>query len=156
MPWSYSSDPSSSAKDEVRFLTGDTDVNKPWTLQDPEIQYAVNLYSDHPPVTGRNLLAAAKCAESILARLKQGIANRAVGDLHVTYLSELPIVQELVRTLNMRANLQLVPMTMGGASIADKAGQDADPDRVQPAFKVDGMNKLSDTNDPSVADILGP
>lgn len=38
MTWSYSGDPTTSPKDEVRFLLGDTDIDFP-ILQDEEINY---------------------------------------------------------------------------------------------------------------------
>jgi hypothetical protein len=145
--WTYSGDPISSAKDEVRFLTGDTDVTKPWTLQDAEINYAVTLYSAAPPVIGQNFYAAWTCAKSILAKLKGVVASKSVGDLHIAYVNQLTLMQETVKSLANSANLQAVPVYLGGTSKAEKRAQNADADRVQPAFQVDGMDKVSTVND---------
>lgn len=46
MAWTYSGDPSSSEVDEYRFLLGDTDPEEP-ILQDGEIQYIVDTYTNH-------------------------------------------------------------------------------------------------------------
>jgi hypothetical protein len=156
MPWTYSGDPTSSAKDEVRYLTGDTDVTKPWTLQDAEIQYSIGLYSSNPPVIGHNFYAAAMSAERILGKLRRdGVSAKSVGDLHISYLSELALVQGTIKALWRSANLQGVPVTMGGQSLTDKAAQDADPDRVRPALTIGGMNKIGDA-DASMADVQLP
>lgn len=48
MAWTYSGDPSSTEKDEYRFLIGDTITNEP-ILQDGEIQYILD------NVTGKDL-----------------------------------------------------------------------------------------------------
>lgn len=46
MSWSYSGDPSSCVKDEVRFLIGDTNINDP-AMSDEEINF---LTVNHPSV----------------------------------------------------------------------------------------------------------
>lgn len=43
MSWSYSGDPTSSEKDALRFLVGDTDIKRP-VMQDEEILYLVDTY----------------------------------------------------------------------------------------------------------------
>lgn len=59
MSWSYSEDPSSSDKDEVRFLIGDTDSDEE-LLADEEIEY---LIGKHDSIWG----ACAEACESIAA-----------------------------------------------------------------------------------------
>lgn len=57
MTWTYSGDPSTSPKDEVRFLLGDTDTNDQ-LIQDEEIEYLLTTW-EHP------ILAASYAAEQI-------------------------------------------------------------------------------------------
>lgn len=149
MSWTYSGNPTSSAKDEVRFLTADTDVTKPWRNQDEEIAYAISLYSSNPPVIGQNFYAAAICAESILAKLKATpLGSKRVGDLSIaTAPSTILFYEQTAYRLRQSASLQAVPTYVGGTSISEKEALDADPDRVQPAFKVDGMSNTSPFND---------
>lgn len=60
MTWSYSGDPSSSTKDEVRFLIGDTSSDKGY-ISDEEILYTLMKRKDN--VAG----AAVDCCQSLLA-----------------------------------------------------------------------------------------
>lgn len=138
MGWTYTGDPTNSQVDEVRFLTGDTDRKKPWTLQDEEIQYAITTYPTNV------LLAAAICAESVLAKLKGTVADKRVGDLSITYNNNM-LAEFGTRAyqLRQRATLKAVKPYAGGASKSEKQGQDQDPDRVAPAVKVDGMTMIS-------------
>lgn len=46
MSWNYSGDPSKGDIDKYRFLISDTNVNDP-VLQDEEIQYLLNNYTDN-------------------------------------------------------------------------------------------------------------
>lgn len=63
MTWSYSGDPATSQKDEVRFLIGDTDT-KEQLLQDEEIQYLLT-------TTGLVIVAAIKCCDAIIAKFSK-------------------------------------------------------------------------------------
>lgn len=142
MSWNYSGDPSSSKRDEVRFLTADTDSTRPWTLQDGEIDYAVAKYSSNV------LLAAAVCAESILGKFKAIPQSKTLGDLTLSYVAQFKYYIDLAYTLRQRANLAGVSPYVGGVSIADKKAQDTDADRQAPAAKVDGMNWAAPLNNP--------
>ena len=102
--WSYSGNPKSSAKDEIRFLIADTDKSKPWTLQDAEIQYVIGQYSQNPPTIGTNLLTAAICAETILAKLKALPTSKKVGDLSLSY--DYKFFESVAYRLRQRATLQ--------------------------------------------------
>ncbi len=147
MSWSYSGTPGSSALDEVRFLITDTVETKSYTLQDEEINYAITLYSASPPVIGQNFYAAAVCADIILGRLKGVSASKSVGDLSVDFGAGFKFFDSLAMKLRQRANLQRVTVYCGGLSLSEKAGQNALPDRPQPAFKIDGMNEPSRPDD---------
>lgn len=64
MAWSYSGDPTSSPKDEIRFLIGDTDEADP-VLQDGEILYVLDEHGGSVP---RAAIAACEAAIAKLAR----------------------------------------------------------------------------------------
>jgi len=71
--WSYSGNPASSDKDEVRFLTGDT-CEKEGLILDEEINYAVANQSS-------NILAAALVLRSLAARYSR-VGTVSVGDVY--------------------------------------------------------------------------
>jgi hypothetical protein len=74
MAWTYTS-PLASTKDEVRFLMGDTDQDRPH-MQDEEITYLLTKY-------GVESAAAAACEQ--LAAKYTGLIDRTVGSLTINY-----------------------------------------------------------------------
>lgn len=151
MAFTYSGNPASSARDEVRFLCSDTS-SQPWSVADAEIDYALTLYSANPPVIGQNFRAAAECAANILGNLKGALADASVGDLHASYNNAtLGFYEAAYCRLMQRANLQAVQPYVGGASYSDKQAVDSDSDRVPVAHRIDGMrnpNSDAPANDP--------
>jgi len=146
MAFTYSGNPASSARDEVRFLVGDT-AQQPWSLEDGEIDYAVALYSANPPVIGQNYDAAAECAEQILGKLTANLNDEQVGDLSISFnAGAIKFMQDRAYQLRQRANIQGVNVSVGGLSIAEKEAAYSDPDLVKPAFVVDGMDNPSPFN----------
>lgn len=139
MSWTYTNDPSSSQRDEVRFLIGDTDSTKAWTLQDGEILYAIAQYPNNI------LLAAAVCAEAIVARFKGNArASKSLDDLSISWdTAAFASYKEIANTLRNRANMRGVRVFVGGISRSQKRTTDSDPDRMDTAAKIDGMNKLT-------------
>ncbi len=136
--WTYSGDPRKSRLDKVRALIGDTDATQPWTLLDAEIMSNID---DSP---SNVFLAAAYSAEMVLAKLKSTVNDQKVGDLSVTFNTDmLKEFATRAQQLRSRATLASVTPWVGGTSVSEKRAQDADPDRVQPAFKVDGMSKVN-------------
>ena len=93
MTWSYSADPSSSDKDAVRYLTGDTCYEAQQT-SDEEIEWAIaeeaNVY-----------LAAARVCRSI-AGMYARRADRSVGDLKISYSSIRDQYDTLANDLSAR------------------------------------------------------
>jgi hypothetical protein len=80
MTWTYSGDPSLSAKDEIRFLIGDTNADKQ-QLSDEEVMYIVGL---HPVATGYpNYYGAAMAARTIASRYTDAI-SKSVGSLSLS------------------------------------------------------------------------
>ncbi len=148
MSWSYTGDPRSSPKDEVRFLVGDTNSNKQ-LLQDEEVNYNILYVSPIPPSNG-NFLAAAYCADAIAAKYAF-LVDKAVGDLHISYSQLQKGFLALATKLRARATLLGVRTYTGGESIAEKQTNRQDTDLVQPGVKIDGMNYADpfDPNDPT-------
>lgn len=129
MAWTYSGDPSSSPKDEVRFLIGDTIQADP-LLQDEEIN-SVLAYEPNP------LLAAVICANTIAAKFAR-LADVTVGKTKIAYNQKAEAYFKLADKLEAQANGNLKPIPYaGGISREDKKAQDEDTDRVEPYFQRD-------------------
>lgn len=141
-PGSYSGDPSSSPKDECRFLTGDTGWNgAPWQLADAEIQYQLTIVNPPPatiPASG-NYLAAANCAATIAARYK-GFVDKSVGDLKLSYSQLSKQFEAIALRLRSQAAINAVPFYVGGLSLSTKAANARNRDLVQPAVVKDGQD----------------
>jgi len=139
MAWSYSGDPATSPKDEVRFLIGDTDPTKQ-QIQDAEIMYNIHLvYGSNPP-PNKNFLAAAHCANTIAAKYTNS-TDKSVGDLSISHSQQSKQWQVLAADLRRRATLAMVPVYVGGLSYAEKDANYQDQDMPQSAVKIDGMDK---------------
>lgn len=152
--WSYSGDPTSSPKDEVRFLVGDTNTADQ-QLQDGEISYTISLvYGAQPPASG-NYLPAAYCADAIASKYGRQ-ADKAVGDLHISYSQRMKSFLQLGQKLRTRATLAGVPVYAGGQSIAEKLADYLDSDMPQAALKVDGMSYAAPRNAESSDGTGGP
>lgn len=130
MTWTYSGDPSSSDRDEVRFLVGDTDSGSP-LVTDEEIAYVLT-------DTSSPLQAAARVAESIAARYSRD-ADRRVGNLSLQSSQRAKAFLELASRLRRRASMALGASGWyaGGISKDDKETVEANTDRVTPAFTRD-------------------
>jgi hypothetical protein len=136
MSWTYSGDPATSTRDEIRFLIGDTDSTQDWTMSDEEVNYIATQSTN-------TLLCAAIGAENVASKFARLAQSKSVGDLSVTWGDRRDSFTKLALNLRARASLKVVPIYVGGLSRAEKAAVDADTDRVQPAFKVDGMTRVS-------------
>lgn len=75
MTWTYSGDPSSSPRNELRYLIGDTDTADK-QVQDEELDY-------HLTKNGNNAVSAAIDACEALAAKYARRVNREVGDLRI-------------------------------------------------------------------------
>ena len=132
MSWSYTGDPTSSSKDTVRFLVGDTVSTAP-RISDEEIAFNISL------APSSIYLAAAYSADGIAARSASSV-DKSVGDLKLSYSQQATAFRELANNLRRRATLNTVPVYVGGISVSDKAANDSDGDTVQPGIKIGGMN----------------
>lgn len=132
--WTYSGDPTTSARDEVRFLIGDTNENDP-QLSDTEIDYLLLQ-------TGGNAQSAAlRSVEGLISQYSR-LVDKSIGDLSISYSQRKASYMDLLKMLRRQASLALSSSApyAGGISVSDKLSREADPDRVIPAFKV-GMHE---------------
>jgi len=129
MTWSYlSSEPGSSDRSWVRLVIGDN-TTADQQLQDEELDV---LISDQ----GSKERAAIAAARALGARYARR-ADKTVGRLSISasQISQhyYDLAKELQKTLG-RLTGGADGMYAGGISVADKAAETADPDRVAPAF----------------------
>ncbi len=125
MTWSYSGNPSANSKDQVRFLTGDTDTTDQ-LLQDEEISW---LLGQEPSP----LAAAVRALEALAARFARQV-DKAVGDLRLSLSQKAQAFAARAAELRLRLALASAPYA-GGLSEAEKAAAEGEADLVQPAFK---------------------
>lgn len=125
MAWSYSGDPSTSDKDAVRFMVGDTN-NADQLMQDEEINFAVAR-------EGSALKAAVVIARAIAAKFSRQ-ADKAVGDLRIDLSQKAKAYHALAAQLEQEAGILAVPYA-GGLTVDEKAAAELDSSLVQPAFK---------------------
>jgi len=125
MAFNYSGDPTSSTRDEVRFLIGDTDSTDA-QLQDLEVDYLLTKYT----TAAKAALAACLALASKYARL----CDKAVGDLRISYSQRQKHYLDLAREL--RARVAVRPYA-GGLSASEKESVNDDTDRIVPAFQRD-------------------
>ena len=128
MNWTYSGDPTSSTRDELRFLIGDTDEADP-QLQDLEIEY---LLTQRASTT----LAAVFAAETLQSRYAR-LVDKTVGDLSLKYSQRGEQYAKLAEKLRAQAALSssFAAPYAGGIRISDKLIDETDSDRAAPAFK---------------------
>lgn len=121
----YSKQPASSTRDQVRFLVRDTDTANAFLL-DSEIDW---LLTEEP-----NIYLAAAGAARHIAHKFTGLADRQIGDLRISHRNQSMEFSALASTLEMRGNIRAATPYLGGISISDKETQREDDDRVKPRF----------------------
>jgi hypothetical protein len=127
MTWTYSGNPSSSDKDAIRYLIGDTDTNNQ-LLSDEEIAYELtrsNVYG-----------AAALSCNAIVAKLSRLVDTYLDRDIRANMSQAVKNYQALARNLEFKARLSIAAPFCGGVSVSDKESREQDTDRVSPYFKV--------------------
>lgn len=130
MSWSYSGDPSSSQKDEVRFLLGDTDVANQ-LISDEEIAYLLTKYSSP-------LGAAAHGARAIAAKLTS-VVDEKTGDISVSNSKLASQYRDLAEQLQGQIGETDIMVYAGGISESDVLSNEQDTDRVDGEFEI-GMD----------------
>lgn len=129
MAWTYSGDPSTSSKDAVRFLIGDTDTTDQ-QMQDEEINYLLTLY-------GGDVYTAAIVAARSLASKYARFPDVRIGDYSTSNSQRFNAYLALAKQLEQTQNVGLIHKAKpyaGGISIADKQQDEQNTDRVKPAF----------------------
>lgn len=125
MTWTYSGDPSSTDRDAVRFLVGDTD-NTDQLFTDEEIAYALT--------QGDSYTAAARLARNLASKYAR-YSDESIGDLSISYSQRYKHFTEIAKQLELESSRGVTPYA-GGISVADKATVTADTDRIQTSIKV--------------------
>lgn len=138
MTWTYSGDPSATARDEVRFLTGDTDTTDQ-LVTDEEIAYAIAQEAN-------NRGAAVRVARAVAAKFARR-SDMSVGDLSYSYSQRAKAYYELADKLELDAALYSAMPYAGGITISGKETVENDSDRAPPAFKRGGMDNPASAAD---------
>ena len=135
MTWTYTG-PTTSERDEVRYIVQDTNCDEQ-LLQDNEIDYELlkNSTVDR---------AALSAAEKIARFFGRQATVRDAG-FSVDYAARAKWYWELVKDLRSQG-VGIAPY-VGGISRDDKHSQEADTDRVEPAFTRDQFDHHGDHRD---------
>jgi len=145
MTWTYTGDPTASARDAIRFLTGDTDSSDQ-LVTDEEIAWVNAEVSGSATATTHLYRAGARVANAIGAKFSR-LADQQIGDLRVSMSQKATAAYALAASLNeLAATDSSVPIPYaGGVSVADKRSRDEDTDRVMPFFET---GQFANTTDP--------
>lgn len=142
MSWNYSGDPTSSDKDAVRFLVGDTDEDDK-LVTDDEIEWFLTEFPESP------YHAAAEVAESIAAKFAREVTHSGDG---LSYAAEqlqqnyAELAERLRRQARRRRRSGMGPY-VGGISRRERELADADKDKIPSAFRSE-MHDYPGTRDP--------
>ncbi len=128
MTWSYTGDPTSSNRDQVRFLIQDTD-SEDQLLQDGEVDF---LLLEHPAPQR----AAVRACEILMIKFAREV-DSSVGSVREACSQRHKQYTELLKTLKRRASIANVAPLAGGIDQLDKDVQERDTNRVRPFFERD-------------------
>ena len=126
MVWTYSGDPATSDRDELRFCIGDTDSGDE-QLQDAELDF---LLTQRSTVKG----AAVSAVRKLIAKFSRQV-NKNVGDLRLALSDRVKNYKLLLRELQDSLALGVAGPVAGGISRARKETVVQDTDRVIPDFE---------------------
>lgn len=126
MGFTYSGDPSQSAKDQVRFYIGDTEEHDP-LLQDGEIEFVLAQYNN---VT---INASIKCTETIMAKWARQV-NEQVGQVRIDFSDRIKNMNLLKTALIARLATEDITPFAGGISKSSVRTVAQNGDRVPPDF----------------------
>ena len=144
MAWTYSGDPSSSARDAIRFLVGDTDTNDQLVTNE-EIAWVNNQVSGSDTATTDLYSAAYRTMITIASKFSR-LADQTVGDLKVSLSQKADNARtqaDELKALAAREGMVPVPYA-GGISVSDKQVDRANSDRVDPFFTSGQFANTSD------------
>lgn len=120
MAWSYSGNPSSSERDAVRFLVGDTDTNDQ-LLSNEEIDYLVTLHGSVHRI-------ASESARAIAAKFAR-LMNRSIGGLSADFSAKYRQYLELADNLLEKDEVSPVSPFISGFGRSAKEAVELDSDR---------------------------
>ncbi len=126
MSWTYSGNPGYSAKDQVRFLIGDTSAKDPLLL-DGEIDWLLSQYQNNA------IAAAIRGCETIMTKFSR-MSDESVGQVKISFSQKAKAYQTLVNQLRQRISIEDMTPFAGGISHAQKREEEANTDRVKPDF----------------------
>lgn len=135
--WTYSGNPSSSTRDQVRFELGDTDKTDQ-QLFDAEVDYLITQFVDP-------YYAAAGGCDALAAKMSRQ-AQKSIGGLSIAANNRADAYRKRACELRDKAARVngLSGIGIGGQSIADKAAAGLNSDQVQPQFQI-GMDDTTGT-----------
>lgn len=133
MTWSYSGNPASSSKDEVRFLAQDTVKTDP-LLEDEEIDFLITQ-------EGSAQKAAIKAAQTIMAKFARFV-DESVGQVKKSFSQRFGHYRDLVDDLNRHAAMRGAVPFAGALTETQKDVQEDNDDRIDPIFTRD-MNDFT-------------
>ena len=131
MAWTYSGDPSGSARDAIRFLIGDTDTNDE-LLNDAEIAWINNQVTGSDTATTGIYTVAVRACLTIASKFSR-MADKSVGDLSVSMAQKAHAYRDQANTLKSLALAEGgVPTPYaGGISLSDKEIDQDDSDIIR-------------------------
>lgn len=134
MPYTYSGDPSSSDRDELRFLLQDT--ANPGFMTDAELDYLLTQYPTVPQ-------AALAAARTLYAKFAQQV-SKSVGDLRIEAGARAANWAAMITTLqDLIATQEPGGIYAGGQSRDEQTTDDADTNLPHGSFRL-GMHDLPD------------
>lgn len=142
MAWTYSGDPSSSSRDHVRFLVGDTDTTAQ-QLTDAEVTAQLT-------ISGGALSAAAALSRALAAKYSRKI-DKSIDGLSLQWSQLTKHYLDLAKQLESQGAYSALSSSggvdgavyAGGIYQADTAADEVDSSLKQPAFKRDQFPNLS-------------
>lgn len=138
MTWTYSGNPGSSSRDELRFLIGDTDSADP-LFSDEELDYLLTEHGGSVPAA-----AMASCRR-LIAKYSRYV-DQKTGDIDIKYSQRISQLNSLMDTL--RGDLRPVPYA-GGISVSDIEAVRDDDDRQGPVFVLGMFDNPSTEPEPA-------
>lgn len=130
-PWTYSGDPATSERDEVRFLIGDTDDSIK-LLFDPEIDYLIGRWE---PVNDSLVYVAAVAADLVAAKFA-GVVNISADGVTINTAD----LSERYRALALSLRNLFKAGALGVLDIGNlMIGAELDPS-IKPLFAAMGMH----------------
>jgi hypothetical protein len=137
-PWTYGGDPAANAKDNVRFLIGDTNP-RDQLLNDAEINYYLAEFNNVP------LNAAIRCCEAIMAFYSRRPTEK-IGNVTINFSEQIKGVQNLKEELRRRLAMTDASPFCGGISKSQKQSNLQNTDTIRPDFTKHMMENHQTSN----------